>query len=184
MTVKTSTVSNVRFCNSLNNKKKSVTKYRRNVDTVYENIHTLKLIIEDRNRLNTFENKIIILKELILKETKNEAMNKIKSIEKSLNVIAGADLIKEKLSKARRLLKKDDLEINKFNSLIDEANNIYLFEKDWRAKAEKDLLPKLIKFDSLIKDTIGLRLQEKLTNEQAIFVAACRSVHTDISLNF
>ncbi|PPR49771.1 MAG: C4-dicarboxylate TRAP transporter large permease protein DctM [Alphaproteobacteria bacterium MarineAlpha5_Bin5] len=168
---------------SLKNKK-AITQYRRNVDTVYENIQIIKLIIEDRNKLNNFENKIIILKELILKETKNEAMNKIKSIEKSLNVIAGADLIKEKLSKARRLLKKDDLEINKFNSLIDEANNIYLFEKDWRAKAEKDLLPKLIKFDSLIKDTIGLRLQEKLTNEQAIFVAACRSVHTDISLNF
>ena len=46
-------------------------------------------------------------------------VNKIKSIEKSLNVIAGADLIKEKLSKARRLLKKDDLEINKWTRFKD-----------------------------------------------------------------
>ena len=68
--------------------------------------------------------------------------------------------------------------------LINEAYTIYISEKDWRAKAEKDLLPKLIKFDSLIKDTIGLRLQEKLTKEQAKYVAACRSVHKDISLNF
>ncbi|SVC73063.1 uncharacterized protein METZ01_LOCUS325917, partial [marine metagenome] len=42
----------------------------------------------------------------------------------------------------------------------------------------------LNKFDDSIKNTIGLRLQEKLTKEQAKYVAACRSIHTDISLNF
>ena len=41
-----------------------------------------------------------------------------------------------------------------------------------------------IKFDDSIKNTIGLRLQEKLSKEQAKYVAACRSTHTDISLNF
>ena len=49
---------------------------------------------------------------------------------------------------------------------------------------KKELLPQLIKFDDSIKNTIGLRLQEKLTKEQAKYVAACRSTHTDISLNF
>ena len=111
-------------------------------------------------------------------------MNKIISIEKILNEINGADLIKEKLTKSRRALKKDDADINKINNLIDEANEIYIFEKIWREKAKKDLLPELIKFDESIKDTIGLRLQEKLTKKQAKFIAACRAVHTDISLNF
>ena len=36
----------------------------------------------------------------------------------------------------------------------------------------------------IIKNNIGLRLQSKLTKEQAKFVAACNSVHKDISLNF
>ena len=53
-------------------------------------------------------------------------MNRIKSIEKILNEIAGAELIKEKLSKARRTLKKDDADINKINTLLDEANEIYM----------------------------------------------------------
>lgn len=60
----------------------------------------------------------------------------------------------------------------------------YIKEKEWRKIAEKNLLPKLINFDDSIKNTIGLRLQEKLTKEQAKYVAACRSVHKDISLNF
>ena len=165
-------------------KKKAVTKYKRNVDSVYENIQKLKEIIKDRDKLNNLDHEISNLEELIFKESKDDGMNRIKSIEKILNEIAGAELIKEKLSKARRSLKKDDADINKINTLLDEANEIYMFEKEWRAKAEKELLPQLIKFDDSIKNTIGLRLQEKLTKEQAKYVAACRSTHTDISLNF
>ena len=165
-------------------KKKAVTKYKRNVDSVYENIQKLKEIIKDRDKLSNLDNEISNLKELIFKESKDDGMNRIKSIEKILNEIAGAELIKEKLSKARRTLKKDDADIDRINTLLDESNEIYMYENEWRAKAEKELLPQLIKFDDSIKNTIGLRLQEKLTKEQAKYVAACRSTHTDISLNF
>ena len=72
----------------------------------------------------------------------------------------------------------------KIYSLIDEANEIFVLEKEWRAIAEKELLFQLSKFDDSIKNTIGLRLQQKLTKEQAKYVAACRASHTDISLNF
>jgi len=164
-------------------KKKAVTKYRRNVDSVYKNIQMTKLIIIDKNKLN-IDSEIFNLKKIIFNESKNDAMSRIKSIEKILNEIAGAELIKEKLSKARRILKKDYVDINKINTLLDEANEIYIFEKEWRVKAEKKLLPQLIKFDDSIKNTIGLRLQEKLTKEQAKYIASCRSTHTDISLNF
>ena len=37
---------------------------------------------------------------------------------------------------------------------------------------------------SFIKNNIGLRLQSRLTKEQAKFVARCNSIHRDISLNF
>ncbi|PPR49839.1 MAG: hypothetical protein CFH15_00862 [Alphaproteobacteria bacterium MarineAlpha5_Bin5] len=60
----------------------------------------------------------------------------------------------------------------------------YVEDKEWRKIAEKNLLPQLINFDDSIINTIGLRLQEKLTKEQAKYVSACRSVHKDISLNF
>jgi hypothetical protein len=108
----------------------------------------------------------------------------MKSLEKIIDKIAGADLIKEKISKSRKILKKNDPDIDKVMNYLNEANDIYLNEKEWRAVAEQKLLPQLIDFDNSIKETIGLRLQEKLTKEQAKFVAACRSIHRDISLNF
>ncbi len=88
------------------------------------------------------------------------------------------------LSKARRVLKKDDADINEIKKHIIEANDIFLLEKEWRQKAEVELLPPLVKFDNSIKTSMGLRQQDKLTKEQAIYVAACRSIHKDISLNF
>ena len=42
----------------------------------------------------------------------------------------------------------------------------------------------LEKYNSVIKHNIGLRLQSRLTKEQAKFVASCNSIHRDISLNF
>ena len=43
---------------------------------------------------------------------------------------------------------------------------------------------KLNQYDDAIKDTIGLRLQERLTKKQAKIVSSCKAIHRDISLNF
>ena len=61
-----------------------------------------------------------------------------------------------------------------------------LFEKEisWREDASKNLMPELEKYNSVIKHNIGLRLQSRLTKEQAKMVARCNSIHRDISLNF
>jgi len=61
-----------------------------------------------------------------------------------------------------------------------------LFDKEvnWRKDASQNLMPELEKYNSVIKHNIGLRLQSRLTKEQAKFVASCNSIHRDISLNF
>ncbi len=39
-------------------------------------------------------------------------------------------------------------------------------------------------YDEAIKGSIGLRLQERLSSDQAASVVTCLSIHRDISLNF
>jgi len=41
-----------------------------------------------------------------------------------------------------------------------------------------------IKMTDLMRETIGIRDQAKLTKEQALFVAKCQTNHRDVSLNF
>ena len=45
-------------------------------------------------------------------------------------------------------------------------------------------MPGLSAYDEAIRHSIGLRVQERLTKEQARLVAQCQSVHRDISLYF
>jgi hypothetical protein len=60
------------------------------------------------------------------------------------------------------------------------------FEADiaWRRQAERDLKPGLDAYDAAIRDTIGLRGQPRLPEEQALYVAGCSAGHRDISLSF
>ena len=78
----------------------------------------------------------------------------------------------------------DEVDNEKIVSLNYEAQSLFNDEVNWRNKASQSLADKLEKYDLSIKDTIGLRLQSRLTKEQAKFVSKCRSVHRDISLNF
>jgi len=172
------------FLTFSNYKKKAIVQYRRNVDETYKDLQTLIDIINDRKKLNKIEQKIINLSELIKNSTKNEAVNTIKKIEGIIGEIAGTDFIKEKISKSRRNLKKSEGSLNEIITTLSDVKSLLVLEREWRNKAENKMLPALIKFDKEIMSTIGLRLQDKLTKKQAKKIAACRSVHNDISLNF
>ena len=68
--------------------------------------------------------------------------------------------------------------------LINEAKKIYNFEKNWRLYVNKIILSDLIKLSETGTETFGLRKQDNLNKEQAIYLASCKSVHEDISLYF
>ncbi len=71
-------------------------------------------------------------------------------------------------------------------ALINEAKKIYNLEKNWRLDGNKIkiILSDLIKLSETGTETFGLRKQDKLNKEQAIYLASCKSVHEDISLYF
>ena len=184
------------------NKKKAVMKYRRNVDDVYKNIQYFKLMIKNLSELEKLDDQInsltfkinSFLYNRVNNDSKEKIMVQLKSLEKILNNIAGTELIIDNVSKTRKIFKKLDVEENSggFNdpdiakalSFFNEVNDLFINEKEWRKLAQNNLLSKLNEFDNSVSDTIGLRLQERLTIEQAKFVASCRSIHRDISLNF
>ena len=57
-------------------------------------------------------------------------------------------------------------------------------EVTWRERAKTTLLPGLQAYEAAIRNTIGLRLQSRLSREQALDMASCTSGHRDISLHF
>lgn len=111
-------------------------------------------------------------------------METIKLAEDALGELDGISKIKSSLSRARRALKDDEPDRAKAEGELDKALALYQEEVSWRQQAADQILPALNDYDATIRDSIGLRMQTRLTTAQAEEIAACQSIHRDISLNF
>ncbi len=164
--------------------KKARRNYRSNVDGAYESVAELLTLIGQTEALANLEEQLMALNTVITDEPPDQAMPIIKAAEDALGELDGTSPIKSRLSKARRALKGDEPKRDKATELLGEALELHAAEIAWRRKAETELAPALAEYDEAIKDSIGLRMQARLTTEQAKEIARCQSVHRDISLNF
>ncbi|MCI4664326.1 MAG: TRAP transporter large permease subunit [Neomegalonema sp.] len=158
--------------------------YRRTVDQAYQPILEVVAVIDAAPELAKFEAELRGLKAEISGLEKKAAVDRLADVRKRIGSVAGARDIRRKITGARRALRARKSDPEKAAKLLDEA--VALFEADmgWRKTAAATLAPKLRAYEAAIRDTIGLRSQPRLPVEQALYVASCRSDHTDISLNF
>ncbi|MGI9536380.1 MAG: TRAP transporter large permease subunit, partial [Desulfocapsaceae bacterium] len=158
--------------------------YRSNVDQAYEVIAELRGVIDSAEKLAGLEQQMTALKAAIVSSSAEDAMALIKESEQGLSKTDGTSAIKSKLSKARRALKGKSPEPEKAIQELREGLDIYAAEVDWRTRAADELAPALASYEEAIKESIGLRMQRRLSPDQIGAVASCQSVHRDQSLQF
>jgi hypothetical protein len=159
-------------------------KYRRNSDSAYEPLIQLRAVLNSTQGLLEVEELLNSIKSIIENEQPDSAMKRIKDIESTLGSIEGASSIKSKISKARRALKGKKPKPEKALKQWQLGMSVYYKEIEWRQQAVKELAQPLDNYELLLKDSIGLRLQKKLSLEHGKSVSACKSSHEDISLFF
>ena len=159
-------------------------KYRRSVDEVYEEITNLQKMIVDGKALKMLKPQVLSLKSQIANGKPTEVMLVIKALGIEISSLKNAHTVKSKLSKVRRALRGNAPNIEKSLTELDKAIVILDKEINWRLRAEKEFYPSLKQYQQAISQTIGLRMQERLTEDQAKSIASCLSEHKDISLNF
>ena len=159
-------------------------KYRKNVDQAYENLNQITIFIQDHKKLNKLSTDVNKLKNKINeKDYKNSILISEDTLKK-IKKISGTEELANRLNELKSLLNNSELDSEKIVDQSLKTFNLYNKEIKWRSDANKNLLSELMKYNLVIKDNIGLRLQSKLTKDQAKYVASCNSVHRDISLNF
>ena len=167
--------------------KSSRTAYRRNVDAAYEPLQTVLALLNEQTDLADTKAEISKLRPLLDKgvtsENSDYVIEQFKLVETLLSEFNGINEIKSKLSKSRRHLKSDSVDINAAIAYHEESLTLLDEELEWRA-AGYMLLNPLNDYDNVIKDTIGIRLQQRFTKEQARDIAGCLSEHRDVSLSF
>ncbi|MCY3982552.1 MAG: TRAP transporter large permease subunit [Roseovarius sp.] len=158
--------------------------YRRSADNAVEAVLEFKSIISANQALFALEAKLRELEMIILEEERETAEVAIKDISSAFGKVAGADAIRSELSKARRSMRKGKENREKARESLLEAIGEYESQVVWRTAAA-NTLPKILEgYMAEIRDTIGSRSQERLSREQALYIAECNAGHKDISLNF
>jgi hypothetical protein len=159
-------------------------RYRKNVDEAYDNLDQIAMFIKDYEKLNELSPEINNIRENINNENYEKSISIIDNLFDKLGEISGTEEFANRLDDLLSLLDSEEIDANKISDASSEVYMLFEKEVNWRKDAEKNLMPELEKYNSVIKHNIGLRLQSRLTKDQAIFVAKCNSIHRAGSLNF
>ena len=159
-------------------------RYKKNVDEAYDNLDQIAMFIKDHENLQKLSPEIQNLKYEINNKNYQNSISIIDSLFEKLSEISGTEEFANRLDDLYSLVDSEEIDENKISDASSEAFILFDKEVNWRKDAAQNLMPELEKYNEVIKNNIGLRLQSRLTKEQAKFVASCNSIHRDISLNF
>jgi len=171
------------FNNIISDLNKTKLNYNRTVDSSFNEISNLIKKFQNVDDLASidylFENVITNIND------ENSEIEKIlKDFEKKFNTFSDVSNVKKPIKKARKLLKKNFDKKDEAIELIFESRLILNKETEWRSQGKDILLNNLITLLNSGKETFGLRKQDQLNKEQALYLARCKSTPKDISLYF
>jgi len=159
---------------------KLLSQYYKSSDDGYRILKDLKEEIENTKPIDNLILAInVVLNDLekLDKDSKEQRLNQLLELSDSIQNIGNVgDLIYETTTKL------DDQ--NTIVSLLNESKIFLDSSIAWKKIAFTRIYSKLLDYDNLLKDSIGLRSQNRLNKDQALEVARCNSNHRDIALRF
>lgn len=159
--------------------------FQRQADDAWNAPVDVLAVLDSNDAFAVLEKPLRDLRAFIETTPEADAFETVDALEDKFSDVEGASAIKSALGKAERALKnKRNPDREEALAEYDKALAEYEEQAVWRAKAETALRPQLTAYLEGIRGTLGLRSQDRLNREQALFMAKCNAVHRDISLNF
>jgi hypothetical protein len=159
-------------------------QFRRKSDQSYSEVRMIIGAVEAAPKLTEISKHILAVRDKIEVGSMELSRLEIKAILIELSKVAGANKAAKLLSNARRSI--DGKKSNSKEALlfIDDALSALKKEVEWRKKVSKGPYKKLVAFESYTKNNLGLREQERLTEEQVDKIVPCLARHRNIALHF
>ena len=176
--------ANSNYNNLLQTEAKARSEYRRAADAGYKPIAELQQILASTQQLQALQQSLPTMKQKIQDMEPDELLDSLAELSKLFGKVEGADDIKKAVSKARSALKAKKPSKEKALKSIDKAIEDLDEQLEWRAAVGQSFGVAIASYEEELRGTIGIRQQQKLTRDQALYVARCNAGHRDISLNF
>ena len=158
--------------------------YQRAADGSYEPAANLLKTLEANAAFAAFEDTLTALGPVIETAEFAEAEAQTDAAMAEIVDVEGAGDIRGELSSARRALRGRTPNREKALEEYRAAVAAYAEQKAWRFETAATIGTGLQAYLDAIRPTLGARQQERLTREQALYVAGCDAGHRDLSLNF
>ena len=172
------------FQNLIKSENMNRNKYRRSVDSSYEEIEIIHNILNKRDRLYKFEKDFIKFNNVLEKDNPKILSKEIKELSKKISSLPENSKITSKLSKVSRNLKKKKVNYKRVRKDFDKSFSIYLSKINSLKTIDENVENYLDNFLNDTRNTLGLRLQQSLPKDVALYLASCKSSHRNLSLYF
>ena len=159
-------------------------QFRRKSDQAYTEVRMIISAVEAAPELSQISDKLRAVREQIQNNSLDIALRDVRAIYGELSTVPGANNAVNFLSKVRRSIDSKKPNPEKALSFIDEALFAIKDETEWRKNMLTGPYKKLVAFESYTKNNLGLREQERLTEEQVDMIVPCLARHRNISLHF
>ncbi len=159
-------------------------KYRRSVDSAYEEIEIIHNILNKKDSLYKFEKDFIKFDNVLETNDPKILSKEIKELSKKISRLPENSKITSKLSKVSRNLKKKKVNYKRVRKDFDKSFSIYLSKINSLKTIDGNVENYLGNFLNDTKNTLGLRLQQSLPKDVALYLASCKSSHRNLSLYF
>lgn len=158
--------------------------YQRTVDQAYEPVQVTVQVLEAADAFAAVESRYEELGRQLEAGDGVAALATVDGILTRLRELPETYELDRATTEVQRALKRNPPAIDAAREEYDKVLKAFQAERDWRLEAAENLQPGLDKYEAAIRNTIGLRQQPRLPEDIALDVAACRSVHRDLSLSF
>jgi tripartite ATP-independent transporter DctM subunit len=171
------------FSTLLKTEEDALNAYRRNSDQAYEGVLKVSNALKSSDAFLALESELSTLASEVSTSNAEEMVEKLNAFGDKFKDVDGASKIASEISKARRALDGKTVDPQKAFEAMTKAKELYAAQMVWRKDAGT-VSSDVAAYESTIRDTIGIRLQEKMPRHTALSVAACNSYHEDIYLHF
>ncbi len=158
--------------------------YQRAADTAYEETVTMLATLNASEAFSALASELEAMRDIVENTDPAEAEGQVNELARQFGDVAGADDVRSALTKARRALRARTPDPEEAMEAYETAIEAFDDQNNWRGDAVSSLKPGLEVYADALKDTLGARQQERLSRDQALYIAACTASHRDLSLNF
>ena len=161
--------------------------YRRTVDGAYEPIIGVMNAIRDADALTALLDQAKALAEPVEAGDYAAAEEAIGDVLGEIRSLTATNDVATIFSDMRRAIRSSGSSQPDPEAALElHQQGVKMLENEiaWRSAAQQDLLPQIQAYEETIDGTIGLRQQDRLPREVALFVASCRAEHEDLSVYF